>query len=53
MFIYVQFHCIFIEDCQTSHRSKRPAASLSVTMSAELPEEDLDLQSFIENGESM
>lgn len=42
---------ITVQDCQTSHRSNRSAASLSVTLSAELPDEDLDLQSFIENGE--
>lgn len=44
---------ILIEDCKTPHQSNRSASSLSVTLSAELPEEDLDLQSFIENGESM
>lgn len=43
----------FIKDCQTPHRRKRYAASLSVTLSAELPEEDLDLQSFIKDGERM
>lgn len=47
--------CIFffIEDCESPHRSKRSADSLSVVVSAELPEMDLDLQSFDENSESM
>lgn len=40
---------ITMQDCQTPHRSKRSAASLSVTLSAELPDEDLDLQSFVED----
>lgn len=42
---------ITVQDCKTPHQSNISASSLSVTLSAELPEEDLDLQSFIENGE--
>lgn len=44
---------ILIEDCKTPHQSNISASSISVTLSSGLPEGDLDLQSFIENGKSM
>lgn len=41
---------INVQDCKTPHQSNRSASSISVTLSSGLPEGDLDLQSFIENG---